>query len=54
MKKITEGEVRAVLGFAAFFGMILLMAKFGVILPDFQYMQLMTIMLSGFVAGGKR
>ena len=53
MKKTTQNDIRAWVGECIFIAMILLTAKNGVYLTDFQYMLLITIMLSGYISGGK-
>lgn len=54
MKRPSEGEIRVIAGFAVFLAMLVFSARNGVFLRDSEYMQLVTIMLAGFVAGGRR
>ena len=54
MKKINDGEKRVIAGFTVFFALIFIAARCGVVLRDSEYIELFTIMLAGFVAGGRR
>lgn len=54
MKKMSDGEKRVIVGFFSFFALLFISVKIGVVLRDYEYMQLGTIMLAGFMAGGRR
>lgn len=54
MRMKSESAIRAVIGFFSFFALLVITARMGILLRDAEYIQLVTIMIAGFMAGGRK